>query len=852
MDDTNANVAATQANIDKLEIGGRNLLRSTSNPSFSYFTNIGYFKEDEKFNGCSVRYTMVEWEGMKFNFNSQIEDRGLVKAGDTFTYSIWAKTSDEETKSINACITAEGILNGEHNRFIPTQVTTGEHRITNEWKRFYYTFTVPAERLSEQNGSVRQLRIEQDINSSDGCCVMWACPKLERGSKPTDWTPSPEDIESDLTELGDRITSAETSIIQNSEAITLKAEKTYVDDIESRVELTESSITQLSNKITANVTETSNLTTRMSTVEQTANGLTVQLSNLEIGGENILVGSREISNVSYGSTSTTLLDNGFTAVKLNAIWAGVKYLATDMIAKCSAGDKFIFSVNVKSTNKSKITFYAMCVDSDGKRVYPSYSSGQFNDKYIATVPEYEDDKRYSIVIPVTQGWIDLVNNGGKVTWTIQLSERTATDAIIYMYAPKLERGNKATDWSPNYNDIYTGIDTAAKTATDFMNFSSSGLIIGDMTAGTLGKNVLIDSDSVDIRNGSTTLASFGATDIYLGKNSETSVINLCNGAATMRVKDNTDFRIYTDKRLVMSAYSSMLLDCWRDSTHMTRISIQSSDPDVSSVVGGVQFTIYQGKIQNTVQMLGNDIINKVTDGTNTTYTTMHESIFKVNTSGTIVLNSPSSVQIGDSSSYSFGIRLGSTFTKNKSINCYWSDGEVHDLLAQSGNGQTCYLGAGDIGEVTNTNIRGKYVRLYAHEGGGVYLGYSGSTAITSDRNMKKDIIDIDDKYIDFFDRLRPITYKYNVGHRDHIGFVAQEVEEALTASGLTTEQFAGLVIERDINLNPNYDSSLSDEENAANETHYDKLYSLRYEEFISLLVKKVQNLQKQIDELKGE
>ena len=143
--------------------------------------------------------------------------------------------------------------------------------------------------------------------------------------------------------------------------------------------------------------------------------------------------------------------------------------------------------------------------------------------------------------------------------------------------------------------------------------------------------------------------------------------------------------------------------------------------------------------------------------------------------------------------------------------------------------------------------------MYGHNGGGVYLGSSGSTAITSDRNMKSDIIDIDDKYLDFFDRLRPITYKYDCpehkGHRDHVGFVAQEVEEALIASGLTTEQFAGLVIENDVTLNPNYDSSLSDEENAANETHYDILYSLRYEEFISLLVKKVQSLQEQINQL---
>lgn len=398
----------------------------------------------------------------------------------------------------------------------------------------------------------------------------------------------------------------------------------------------------------------------------------------------------------------------------------------------------------------------------------------------------------------------------------------------------------------------TDIIDASKTATNYMNFSSSGLVIGDMTAGTLAKNVLIDNDSVDIRNGTTTLASFGATDIYLGKNSETSVINLCSGAATMRVKDNTDFRIYTDKRLVMSAYSSMLMDCWRDATHMTRIAIQSSDPNDTSTVGGVQFTIYQDKIQNTVRMLKNNIELQVSDGTSESRFNVDEGIIKAYAANRIRLNSKNPIQIAEASTYSASILLGNTFGVNKTITCYWSNGGAYDLVSNASNGQNSYFGPADIGISSVTNLRGQTVRLYSHSGGAVYLGASGSTAITSDRNMKKDIMDLDDKYVDFFDKLRPITYKYNNGHRDHIGFIAQEVEEALIDSGLTTEQFAGIVIEKDVNINPDYDSSLTDEENAANEKHYDILYSLRYEEFISLLVKKVQDLQKQINELKGE
>lgn len=69
---------------------------------------------------------------------------------------------------------------------------------------------------------------------------------------------------------------------------------------------------------------------------------------------------------------------------------------------------------------------------------------------------------------------------------------------------------------------------AAKTATNYMKFENNvGLIVGDMTADTLGKNVLIDADSVDIRDGSTVAASFSANQIDLGSANSSSKINLC-------------------------------------------------------------------------------------------------------------------------------------------------------------------------------------------------------------------------------------------------------------------------------------------------------------------------------------
>ena len=202
------------------------------------------------------------------------------------------------------------------------------------------------------------------------------------------------------------------------------------------------------------------------------------------------------------------------------------------------------------------------------------------------------------------------------------------------------------------------------------------------------------------------------------------------------------------------------------------------------------------------------------------------------------------------------IKFGAPYSSACSINCYWNDDEYHDIISRSTNGTDLYFGPTSSLPTSNVFLRGKTVRLYSHSGGAVYLGYSGSTTVTSDRNLKKDIVDLDKKFESFFYKLRPITYKYNVedmpGHRDHVGFIAQEVEQALLDSDLSTENFAGIVIERDVTINPDVDSNLSDEEIKAKDKHYDTLYSLRYEEFIALNTHMIQKLKAKVDEQQSE
>ena len=67
----------------------------------------------------------------------------------------------------------------------------------------------------------------------------------------------------------------------------------------------------------------------------------------------------------------------------------------------------------------------------------------------------------------------------------------------------------------------------------------------------------------------------------------------------------------------------------------------------------------------------------------------------------------------------------------------------------------------------------------------------------SDSRVKNSIEILPERYDTFFDKLSPKRYKYNNGNsgRFHTGFIAQEVVSALESSGLTTNEFAAVMLD---------------------------------------------------------
>ncbi len=112
-----------------------------------------------------------------------------------------------------------------------------------------------------------------------------------------------------------------------------------------------------------------------------------------------------------------------------------------------------------------------------------------------------------------------------------------------------------------------------------------------------------------------------------------------------------------------------------------------------------------------------------------------------------------------------------------------------------------------------------------------------SIIMPSDARIKKDIDHDLSRYEDFFMALKPCRYRMLDGSsgRYHTGYIAQEVEQALLDSGLSTNDLAALV------KNPDADGYSKD----------DPMYGLRYSEMIALQTHMIQKLEHKITDLEN-
>lgn len=156
-----------------------------------------------------------------------------------------------------------------------------------------------------------------------------------------------------------------------------------------------------------------------------------------------------------------------------------------------------------------------------------------------------------------------------------------------------------------------------------------------------------------------------------------------------------------------------------------------------------------------------------------------------------------------------------------------------------------------------------YIQVDAHDASAGYkikivsdsVVLKDGSSVTSDRNKKNTITYGLDRYENMFLALKPAYYKMNDGRsgRFHVGFIYQDVEDALLDSGLSSNDFAALVkfteVEEDVN---DRQTEVTNDGDVGNEPKEETVCTLRYSEFISLNTYMIQKLYARVTELENQ
>jgi predicted nucleic acid-binding Zn-ribbon protein len=258
-------------------------------------------------------------------------------------------------------------------------------------------------------------------------------------------------ILSDSASLASRVTTAETNIKQNSDAIALTATKTEVSDaLENYYTKTESdaNFTISSDKISASVTE--------------------QLKNVKLGGANLIPKSAFESGVVESLDSTKSFEVSQSGVLLSAPWAyatlakGQTYTLhfealatkqTDIASETAQADEEAADeTSVQDDTPTEGTIKLYLHESVNDTNFETWATGTISsDGTIVTFTE-------NVTVPDTVNDADL-------KWNLNMDVPFA----VSVQNLKLESGTLATDWTPAPEDTDADIKNALQTAIEQAN-----------------------------------------------------------------------------------------------------------------------------------------------------------------------------------------------------------------------------------------------------------------------------------------------------------------------------------------------------------------------------------------------
>lgn len=346
--------------------------------------------------------------------------------------------------------------------------------------------------------------------------------QLEKGLNPSPWRKADGDVVSTDTSIT-TIATVESIVDKINGEISNKISRTdTIDYKDENGQIVSSTISNFFSESTQNlygfiwkVFNTSSGSTELSLTDGMIQAITNQFIIKDSNGESVII---EKGNIK--SHAITSLELATDAIK------SLNYVAANDFSK--TGTFIDLSNGVISTP----SFY---IDSTGNAAFKgsiTTNSGNIGGFVIDEASIYSKDK--TSVNSISQGIYfsndGQFNFGGSSSYFKMIKDANGAYKLSISVDDLL---------FSNGTDVSTALNDAAKTATNYMKFDNSGLTVGNLTEKTLGRNVYINSSSVNIRNGENTLASFADNLIELGKSSSNASISLLNKQLVIGAENKT-------------------------------------------------------------------------------------------------------------------------------------------------------------------------------------------------------------------------------------------------------------------------------------------------------------------------
>lgn len=840
--------------VNNLQVGGRNLLLNTAgNNSFEHWytykaSNLVVVKDSERISGNALKFTSTGGGLFQRKGGKADGSGGTYVAGTTVTISGYIKSNKAKAGFTVSC---------EHGGDGTTKAVSTP--LENTW--YYFSFTM----TPSKNW------VTMTFYGWNGVDYYLGDLKLEYGEKATTWTSAPEDIDSSISTVEEKVTIVSNQYTSLNQSLTSLTATVNSNTTKISEKADGSTVTALQANMTALTADLSGFKT---TVSQTYTSKT-EFNNLQIGGRNLLLNTADLTKWHKEASITVTKDSNdyfkISTTNTSSWWSAYWYISSDK----SEQTYTLSGYNKKGTKTGHVVVRYYKSGANNILLQKDVSEGYFTIKF--TVPS------------------------GAETITVYLGlSPTASGDYTYFKLPKLELGDKATDWSPAPEDTdekFTEYSTTTQMNSAINQSANSVLTtVSSNYATKASLEVKIDKDKL--------ISEINASADIIALKSNRFVLDSTNAKiaadGTVNFVQGTIGGWNISSTKLSGAAGLQGISINKPSSTSTKvISINHIDTTAATYVDDFYVRAdgytyipdgYLSTRNNTVGGKGIEISGSMikffswTDKDNfaggvwSSYVDTGDSGGAQAKRQSLIVAS----DFNDELHLSYGNPDGKTYTaaviidKNHDNKVHMIKPTVFHSEIQSANSNLicntdfsvgkkgtekiarfwCYNGGSDTKSVRIFNSggeSGKYLtncELSLWGTGAVQYNWSvngtiyGNISSDSDRNIKKDIKALDiENSAQFIYSLIPSEFRFKNGtsNRLHHGLIAQEVKESMKGDW-------GVFIDKAVD-DKNYNAIAVDDLTGEQTQLLTARYGLRYDELIADLIATVQSLNNRLKAL---